>query len=200
MPGGKDAEHDRAVDAHRDRDLSLPEVAIIVGGAYTNSLGVAAGNILGGIAIVTVVLVLLDGPALRARPPLAYELAERFGREGAIFGARSSPRRRRFPKSRPVCTRFVPGRYELAMSDIVAGNAFLPVLFLLGTLLSGRALLPDAKGPDLYLAALGALLTAVYCVGIILRSKRQLFGAGIDSLLVLALYVAGITGLFFVGR
>jgi cation:H+ antiporter len=84
------------------------------------------------------------------------------------------------------------------MSDIIAGNAFLPVLFLFGTLISNQALLPDAQGPDLYLTALGALLTAVYCVGVILRSKQMVLGAGIDSLVVLVLYVVGISGLFFV--
>jgi cation:H+ antiporter len=86
------------------------------------------------------------------------------------------------------------------MSDIIAGNAFLPVLFVLGTLLSGQALLPDAQGPDLYLTALGALLTAVYGVGVILRSERMFLGAGLDSLLVLALYAVGIGGLFVVAR
>ena len=46
---------------------NLPEVAIIVGGAFTHNLSLAVGNILGGIAIQTVVLAYLDGPALRNR-------------------------------------------------------------------------------------------------------------------------------------
>ena len=50
---------------------NLPEVAIIAGGAFSGSLGVAVGNILGGIAIQTVVLVLLDGPGLRIDKPLS---------------------------------------------------------------------------------------------------------------------------------
>ncbi len=86
------------------------------------------------------------------------------------------------------------------MSDVIGGNAFLPVLFLLGTLLTNKALLPDAQGPDLYLTALGALLTAVYCIGIILRSNKLLLGAGLDSIIVLAIYIIGIGGLFFVAR
>jgi cation:H+ antiporter len=287
---------------------NLPEVAIIAGAAYTNSLGLAVGNILGGIAIQTVVLVLLDGPGLRSRVPLSSlvssltialeglvliailmlcvlgalsppsliyarttpaELAILFAWIGSLFLIRHheddqgwqsareaiaevstvvAPQRRPISQvfvlfgiaalatlfsgvalalcSDVIATRFhmqgvifgatilaavtaLPevttglyavkaGRYELAMSDIIAGNAFLPVLFLFGTLLSNQPLLPDAQGPDLYLAALGALLTAVYCVGVILRSKRMLLGAGLDSLLVLVLYVVGIVGLFFV--
>lgn len=285
---------------------NLPEVAIIVSGAWLHSLGLAVGNILGGIAIQTVVLVLLDGPGLRNRRPLSSlvptltialqglvliailmlcvvgalmprtlviarttpaelaivaawlgglwltmhnqdrdawrsareELAEstvvapqrrpigavlgifalgafatlgaglvlgltgeavgtRFHMSGVVFGATFLAATTALPEVTTGLYAVRAGRYELAMSDVIAGNAFLPVLFLLGTLLSGQALLPDAQGPDLYLTALGALLTAVYCIGVILRSERMLLGAGLDSLLVLALYLLGIGGLFF---
>ncbi|MEO9264543.1 MAG: sodium:calcium antiporter, partial [Candidatus Baltobacteraceae bacterium] len=49
---------------------NLPEVAIIAGCAYTHTMSLAVGNILGGIAIQTAVLVILDGPVLRSKVPL----------------------------------------------------------------------------------------------------------------------------------
>ncbi len=286
---------------------NLPEVAIVCAGAYTGDLTLAVGNILGGIAIQTVVLVILDGPGLRSHPPLTSvvgslnivlqglalivilmlcvmgalsprtlifarttpaeiaivivwlaslwivqhnedrkawraareELAERsrivapahtprpigqlvawfalaafatlvcgvvlalasdvaatrFHMTGVLFGATVLAAVTALPELTTGLSAVRAGKYELAMSDIVAGNAFLPVLFLFGTLLSNKPLLPDAQAPDLYITALGALLTAIYCVGVILRSNRLLLGAGIDSILVLAVYVLGVAGL-----
>lgn len=54
-----------------------------------------------------------------------------------------------------------------------ANNAFLPVLFLLATVLSGQALLPRAHRTDVYLTALGGLLTIVYMIGLVFRRQRQ---------------------------
>jgi cation:H+ antiporter len=85
---------------------------------------------------------------------------------------------------------------QLAVSDIFGGNAFLPVLFLLATLLSGKAVLPQAQATDIYLTAVGMLLTVVYIVGLLFRPSRRVLGMGMDSLIVLVLYLVGLAGLF----
>ena len=82
------------------------------------------------------------------------------------------------------------------MGDIFGGNAFLPVLFFRATLLSGEAVLPKAQRTDIYLTALGMLLTCVYLCGLIFRPRRQIARMGIDSLAVLVIYAVGIAGLF----
>jgi cation:H+ antiporter len=87
------------------------------------------------------------------------------------------------------------GAYKMAISDIFGGNSFLPVLFFVAALISGKAVLPQANGADLYMTALGILLTCVYIAGLIFRPRRQIAGMGVDSLVVLLLYALGMAGL-----
>jgi cation:H+ antiporter len=54
---------------------NLPEIAITVSAALAHQLDVAVGNILGGIAAQTVVLVALDAFGVRVRRPLTYQAA-----------------------------------------------------------------------------------------------------------------------------
>jgi cation:H+ antiporter len=296
---------------------NLPEVAITVSGAMRNQLGLATGNILGGIAIQTVVLVYLDAFGLGKSGPLTYRaasldlvlegvlviailtlavmghqlpesfiiagitpdglfitgawiagiylisqarhglpwqshgdapggrrhrsseqtkrkeevkkkstaiavivfsiaalatlaagvvllqtselIAHRIGMSGVVFGATILAAVTALPEISTGLAAVKLGDYKLAVSDIFGGNAFLPVLFLLATLVSGKSVLPQAQKSDMYLTGLGILLTSVYLYGLIFRPRRQIARMGIDSIIVLVLYVVGIAGLFAIG-
>jgi len=54
---------------------NLPELAITSSAALQHNLGIATGNILGGIAIQIVVLVILDAFGVRGKYPLTYRAA-----------------------------------------------------------------------------------------------------------------------------
>jgi cation:H+ antiporter len=62
--------------------------------------------------------------------------------------------------------------------------------------LSGKAVLPHAHDTDIYLTALGMLLTLVYAAGLLFRPQARIGRMGADSLVVLVLYLLGIGGLF----
>jgi cation:H+ antiporter len=294
---------------------NLPEIAITASAALSKNLGVAVGNILGGIAIQTVVLVVLDVFGVRGRQPLTYRAAslslvlegalviavlaiavmgsqlptslivwrvepeglliftfwvagiwvlfraraglpwhedvapqaqeeprghskakkeqdatnegvstgkvvavfaasavvtfvggvllEQSGEaiagdisiSGVLFGSTVLAAATALPEVSIGLTSVRMGDYQLAVSDIFGGNAFLPVLFLIASLLSGVAVLPQAQATDIYLTGLGILLTAVYLLGLIFRPRRRILRMGVDSLAVLILYAVGVVGL-----
>jgi len=117
------------------------------------------------------------------------------GLSGVLFGATVLAAATALPELSTGLTAARSGDYKLAMGDIFGGNAFLPVLFLLVTLISGKAVLQHAQASDIYLTALGGLLTVVYLTGLVFRPRRQILRMGVDSLAVLVLYVIGIVGL-----
>ncbi len=290
---------------------NLPETAIIISASIHHNIGIAIGNILGGIAIQTVVLALLDGFGLKNKAALSYQaaslqlvlegtlviiilvicimaaqlpkniiyhrvapgdllivfswiiglwlinkartnlpwhekgrapniipltkntqlikrkhwgtlftifmftlasiitliagavleesssaIAEKIHWSGVLFGSTILAAVTSLPEVSTGLAAIRLGEYTLAVSDIFGGNAFLPVLFSLATLISGEPVLPLAQTTDIYLAGLGALLTGIYIYGLIFRPKRQFFNLGIDSIVVLLLYLVGIIGLF----
>ncbi|HEX4822396.1 MAG TPA: hypothetical protein VFV00_19465 [Acidimicrobiales bacterium] len=300
---------------------NLPEVAITASAALAHDLDVAVGNILGGIALQTVVLVILDGTGVRPRKPLTYLAASlglviegalvvailfvvvmstqlpndliafrlapgavlitivwgvglvlvrtagrslpwhqggeapdnqpeprghsktkkerdatdrgvstrragavfavaaavtlvagvfiersgetlfgRWGMSGVLFGATVLAAATSLPELSTGLASTRLGDYQLAISDIFGGNAFLPVLFLLATVLSGSVVLPLAHDTDIYLTALGGLLTVVYLAGLVFRPQRQWFRLGPDSIAVVVLYTAGVVGLGLIAR
>ncbi|RYY14375.1 MAG: sodium:calcium antiporter [Alphaproteobacteria bacterium] len=127
-------------------------------------------------------------------------IAGHIGLSGVLFGATVLAAATSLPELSTGITSVRMKDYQLAVSDIFGGNAFLPVLFLPAVIISGKAVLPDAQASDIYLAGLGVLLTCVYAAGLIFRPKRQILRMGVDSLAVLILYVIGVGGLFAIAR
>lgn len=128
------------------------------------------------------------------------EIADHLGLSGVVFGATILAAATALPEVSTGIESIRLGDYQLAVSDIFGGNAFLPVLFLVAGLLSGSAVLPQAQATDIYLTALGIVLTVVYLWGLVTRPHRLILRMGIDSFAVLLLYAAGIAGLIAVSN
>ncbi len=127
-------------------------------------------------------------------------IAGHIGMSGVLFGSTVLATATALPELSTGLAAVKLGDYQLAFGDIFGGNAFLPVLFLVASLVSGRSVLPQAQDTDVYLAGLGILLTVVYLVGLIFRPRRQVGRMGLDSLAVLILYAVGIAGLLAITR
>lgn len=297
---------------------NLPEIAIVASASLSENLGVAVGNILGGIAIQTVVLVALDAFGVRGQRPLTYRaaslvlvleavlvvavlaiviagtqlppslialrvtpapllialtwvvgllllrragtwlpwhesgqppdgqehprgqstservrkqkistaksatifavaavvtlgagvvlersgdaIADHIGLSGVLFGATILAAATSLPELSTGLASVRIGDYQLAVSDIFGGNAFLPVLFLMATVISGHAVLPQAQHTDIYLTALAMVLTLIYAAGLLFRPHRRIARMGVDSLAVLIVYAIGVAGLFAIAH
>ncbi|MFN2560330.1 MAG: sodium:calcium antiporter [Jatrophihabitans sp.] len=147
-----------------------------------------AVTVFGGAALLT----LVAGVAIERSGESFFG---NLGLSGILFGATVLAAATSLPELSTGLTAARGGDYKLAMGDIFGGNAFLPVLFLAVTLISGKAVLPHAQASDIYLTALGGLLTLVYLVGLVFRPQRQMLGMGVDSLAVIVLYIVGVVGL-----
>ncbi len=149
------------------------------------------------IFLIAAVITLVAGVMLEES---GNDIATHIGLSGVLFGSTVLAAATSLPELSTGLASIKARAYNLAFSDIFGGNAFLPVLFLVATLLSGQAVLPQAKNTDIYLAGLGGVLTMIYIYGLIFRPKRQIWHMGIDSFLVLIVYAVGILGLFAMAR
>jgi cation:H+ antiporter len=123
-------------------------------------------------------------------------IAKQIGMTGVLFGATILAAATSLPEVATGLASVKLKDYQMAMSDIFGGNAFLPVLFMVATVISGKSVLPQAHKTDIYLTALAVLLTIIYICGLIFRPRKQLLWMGIDSFVVLIVYLIGLLGLF----
>jgi cation:H+ antiporter len=149
-----------------------------------------AALVFGAAAVVTLVAgALLEESGSQA--------ADSVGLSGVLFGATVLAAATSLPELSTGLTAVRSGDYQLAFGDIFGGNAFLPVLFLLATVISGTAILPHAHPSDLYLTALAALLTLIYMAGLLFRPAKEHARLGVDSIAVLVVYALAVVGLAF---
>jgi cation:H+ antiporter len=150
-----------------------------------------------GLFLFCSVLTLVAGVLLETS---GEALAKQIHLDGLVFGATVLALATSLPEISTGLAAIKLGDYELAMSDILGGNAFLPVLFLLASAIAAKPSLPQAHPSDIYLTGVALLLTLIYSVGIIFRSPKQYMRMGIDSLTVLLVYLLSIGGLFLIAK
>ncbi|MEO8819340.1 MAG: sodium:calcium antiporter [Ginsengibacter sp.] len=148
-----------------------------------------------GIFLLTAIVTLVAGYCLERT---GDAISKKIGMQGILFGATVLAAATSLPEISTGLASMKLKKYDMAVSDIFGGNAFLPVLFLLATLISGKSVLPQAKSADIYLTALALILTGVYIFGIIFRPRKKILYMGVDSFIVLILYALGVVGLFVI--
>lgn len=89
------------------------------------------------------------------------------------------------------------GAYTMAISNIFGSNLIMIVLLLPADIFYQTGPILTKAGPSARFAILaGILVTAVYVIGLLVRRKPRVFRLGLDSVIVLALYVFCLAGLY----
>jgi cation:H+ antiporter len=117
-------------------------------------------------------------------------LADRMGLQGAIFGATILAAATALPEISSGIAAVRLGDHQLAVGDILGGNAFQITLFLLADLLAGTPVVVAAQHSDVWLGGAGLLMTAVVATAVILRPTRTYLRVGPDSIALVAIYAA----------
>ncbi len=122
-------------------------------------------------------------------------LAARFDIGGVVFGATVLAAATSLPELSTGWASAKAGENELAVSDILGGNAVLPVLLTVATLCAGATAYAAIDGTSLYLSAVGILMTAIYAAALVLRPQRRVLGVGPECVMLLVVYVVALIGL-----
>ena len=126
---------------------------------------------------------------------VSSELARSIGMKGVVFGATFLAFVTALPEISTGLEAVWMKRNRMAISDIFGGNAFLPVLFFPASLIMGQSVIALSHREDIYLTGLAVALTVIYGSGLVIKSNKEFFGVGIDTILAIALYAFGLLGL-----
>ncbi|WP_235935020.1 sodium:calcium antiporter [Candidatus Laterigemmans baculatus] len=144
-----------------------------------------------GIYFGMAALVVLGCGYLVAR--LGETLAAQTGIGQGIVGATLVALVTSLPEVSTTWSAFRFGAYNMATANILGTNCLTLALFLPADLAYRKGPIIDALGPSAsFLAALGIMTTSIYLWGVLERRDRTVFGMGIDSAVVLVLYVVGL--------
>lgn len=146
-------------------------------------------------AIVMAGLLILLGGYLVVRS--AEALSDQTGLGATLIGAILVALATSLPELSTTTEAVRLGSPALAISNIFGTNLFDAALLLVADLAyAGGPILGELVASSQVVSALGIVLTAVYLVGLQVRSERTLLGLGYDSALVVALYAGGVVVLY----
>ena len=90
------------------------------------------------------------------------------------------------------------GNHEMAVSNILGTNCLEVGLFFVADLFYNAGPILAATDRSAFFAgALAMIVTCIFLLGLLERRDRTVFGMGVDSVVVLIIYVAGRGGLYY---
>jgi len=138
-----------------------------------------------GFALLSLVI-LICGLALTAS---AAAFAEQTGLSSSFIGVTLLASATSLPEVSTTLAAVRIGAHSMAISNIFGSNLLMVALVLPADLAySGAPILGAIDQATAFALVSGVLVTAIYLAGLLIRSRRTIFGMGIDSALVLFVY------------
>jgi cation:H+ antiporter len=119
-------------------------------------------------------------------------IANRLGLDSGLFAAIVIAFITSLPEISTGLESVFTGDNSLAIADIMGGNAFMLVLFLITDLVAQKPVLSFAKQGDVLFGLLGIILMGIYAFSFWKKPKRCYARLGLDSILALVVYLAAI--------
>lgn len=178
QPTGEDAERSMKEDAGPEAESGRSTAALWL------LFGALSGVVLGAGWLATVT---------------AERLAEATGLGSAFLGATLLALATSLPEVSTTVSAARRDRYTMAMSNIFGSNAFdVGLLFVAELLYRKDSILAHAEPTVVFVSVIGAVMTCIYLWGLMEREDRTLLGIGWDSAAAVAVYLGGMTVLYFV--
>jgi len=141
------------------------------------------------------ILILIGGVALALS---ADTLVAQTGLGASFVGATLLAAATSMPELSTTLAAARIGAYTMAIANIFGSNLIMLALILPADIAySAGPILSEAGTSAQFSIATGIMVTAIYVAGILIRRTPSILGAGLDSWLVMFIYLSSLVGLFF---
>ncbi|MDH3581800.1 MAG: hypothetical protein OEM91_14385, partial [Hyphomicrobiales bacterium] len=166
------------------------ELEVPLGGRLARDLDVVPLAALMRWSAAMTAVILVCGVAL---VELAGVVADQTGLGASFIGVTLLAASTSLPELSTTVAAVRIGSFTMAISNIFGSNLIMVALLLPADLFYRQGVLLERIDPLATFALItGIVVTGIYVAGLLLRQKRRLFGMGIDSVVVLALYLASL--------
>ncbi|MGI9483433.1 MAG: sodium:calcium antiporter [Hyphomicrobiales bacterium] len=143
---------------------------------------------------VCVILILIAGYTLAQS---ADAIAHQTGLSASFVGVTLLAASTSLPELSTTLAAARIGAYTMAISNIFGSNLImLALIFPADIFYRAGPILSQADDAAKFSLATGIVVTAIYIAGILIRRTPKLFGAGLDSIFVLLIYIASLFTLY----
>lgn len=152
-----------------------------------------SNRMLAGLTIAAALAIMVGGAILALT---GSAIAEKSGLGSSIVGFALVGLCTSLPELSSIIGALKLHRYQLAIGDVFGTNLFnVQIIFVADLFYRGGPVLNEAGSFEVAAACLSVVMTGVFVVGMLERRDKTLWRIGVDSVLAIVVFAAGLLGL-----